>query len=81
MTSIFKIKTKVPLPNIGLFDKLKLLSGFRPNPKYKKLLELGLPKLKKKMDIVHILKLVDTGDDNTIDLDKPKTPKENMKSS
>ena len=51
--------------------KFKLISGFRPNPMYKRLFELGVPKLEKKLDIVHILKQTETEEDNTIELDKP----------
>ena len=38
---------------------------------YKRLFELGVPKLEKKLDIVHILKQTETEEDNTIELDKP----------
>ena len=57
---------------IGVFDKFKLITGCRPNPIYKKLFDLGIPKLGKKLDIVNILKNVETGEDDTIYLDKPE---------
>ena len=68
--SIFTIISKEPLPEIGVFDKFKLISGLCPNPIYKKLLEIGKQKLENKMDLINILKNVETGEDNTIQLDE-----------
>ena len=54
-----------------MIGKLRLIFNIRPNPVYKRLFDIGIPRLEKKLDIVHILQHVETGDDNTIDLDNP----------
>jgi hypothetical protein len=58
----------VKIKSIGLCDKLKLMTGLRPLPIYKKLFDIGIPKLEKKLDLVNLLKRVESKE-NLIDLD------------